>query len=162
MPVRIKAWNAGRLEAKVARVLERAGGVYTEETIVQMASPIWPWSWDTLREESLLMGGEKEDNLPGVIVKAGPRDIVDTGKLIDSITKPLVIRQGGTAKLVIAWTAPYAQRVLEGGVYGPYVNVRGAIVNVGPRPGRNWIQAAYQSKPPAQVFANIWRSFKGT
>ena len=162
MPVRFKSWNANRIEAKVASTLRRAGDLYTEETLAQMANPIWPWNWDTLRETSLLMGGETEAGLPGVIVRAGPRDIVDTGELMDSITPPQVTQDKGAAKLSIVWTAPYARKVLEGGVYGSYVNVRGAIVNVGQRPGRNWIQAAYNSKPPAQVFADIWRSFRGT
>jgi len=162
MAVRITKWNAPKIEEKVADTLLRAGDVYAEETTLQMSNPIWPWFWDTLRAESLLLGGEREPGLPGVIVKTGNRDIVDTGELIDSITAPQVTRGGGAAQLRIAWTAPYSGRVLGGGVYGSYVNVRGAIVNVGNRPGRNWIQAAYKARPPAQVFANIWRSFTGT
>lgn len=162
MPVRFTSWNASRLEAKVASTLGRVAPTYVEETTLQIANPLWNWSWDTLREESLLMGGETEPGLPGVIVRAGRRDIVDTGKLMDSITNPLIVRRGNTASLSIAWTAPYARRVLEGGVYGTYVNVRGEIVNVRNRPGRNWIQAAFETRPPEKVFANVWRSFRGT
>lgn len=156
--VKLTAWNAPKLLNKVVNTLEKAGVVYVEETTLQISNPIWNWNWDTLRAESLLMGGETEPGQPGVIVRAGNRDIVDTGELLDSITAPKVSRDSGTAVLRIAWTAPYSGRVLGGGVYGSYVNVRGQIVNVGNRPGRNWIKAAYDAKPPAQVFANIWRS----
>lgn len=162
MGVRFTRWNASALTAKVATTLGRIAPVYVEETTLQISNPLWDWNWDTLREESLLMGGETEPGLPGVIVKAGKRDIVDTGRLLDSITAPLIVRRGNTATLSIAWTAPYAKRVLEGGVYGTYVNVRGEIVSVGQRPARNWIQAAYDARPPEKAFANAWLKFKAT
>ena len=156
--VKFKQWNAPKFINKVVTALEKVGAVYLEETTLQISNPIWNWNWDTLRAESLLMGGQTEAGKPGVIVRAGNRDIVDTGNLLDSVTAPAVSKSSGQAVLRIAWTAPYAAKVLGGGVYGSYVNVRGQIVNVGNRPGRNWIKAAYAAKPPAQVFANIWRS----
>jgi hypothetical protein len=165
--VRITQWNAGRLLAKVAQTLEKAGPVYQEETIRQMSNPIWQWNWDTKRKVSLLMGGEQQGliggGMSGVVVRAGKRDVVDTGRLLDSITRPFVVRQGSSASLVIAWKAPYARVVLGGGDYGSYTPPgQSEPVRLGQRPARNWIQAAYESKPPDRVFAEIWRSFRGT
>jgi hypothetical protein len=151
-------WNAERLVNKVAETLSVAGPIYQEVSIQQMANPLWNWDWDTLRRQSLLQGGEREPGKPGVIVRAGKRDIVDTGKLLDSIQRPVVVFQPNRISLVIKWTAPYASVVLRGGVYGTYTNIRGQRVSVGRRPARNWIQAAFEARPPAQVFAEIWRS----
>lgn len=156
--VRFNQWNAPKLIKKVAATLEKAGAVYLEETTLQISNPVWNWDWETLRAESLLLGGKREPGKPGVIVGTGRRDIVDTGRLLDSVTRPTVTATTGEAVLRISWTAPYAKKVLGGGVYGTYVNVRGQIVNVGRRPARNWIKAAYAPKPPARVFADIWRS----
>jgi hypothetical protein len=155
---RITRWNGEQLINKVASTLERMGPIYSEAATLQMSNPVWDWQWATLRKTSLLMGGTKESGKPGVIVGPGRRDIVDTGRLLDSITSPRVVRQNGTAALTIGWTAPYAKTVLAGGRYGSYVNVRGEFVNVGQRPARNWIQAAFESRPPAQLFAEIWKS----
>ena len=162
MTVAIKQWNAARLLAKVATTLEKSGAVYSETAVLQMSNPIWDWDWATLRFESLLMGGTREPGRLGVIVGDGPRDIVDTGRLLDSMTKPLVIRERGKASMVIAWTAPYAERVRTGGYYGSYINPRGQEVTVGYRPGRDWIAATFKARPAEQVFVDIWRSFKGT
>lgn len=163
MPTRLefKKWDTEFLGKRAEKVLEKVGPVFAEEATRQMANPIWDWAWATLRFESLLMGGATEPGLPGVVVSPGPRDIVDTGNLMDSMTKPKVIREPNKVSLVISWggsKAPYAQRVLKGGVYGGYINPRGQFVSVGDRPARNWIQAALEAKPAAQVFADIWRS----
>lgn len=156
-PVKVTQWNAARLEAKVSEVLGKTAPTYLTATERLIAAKIWNWNWDTLRFESLLMGGEVTPGLPGVVVLAGKRDIVDTGRLIDSVSKPLVVREGGKATLYIAWRVPYSATVLGGGVYGTYVNARGETVKVGKRPARNWIQAAYKLHPPEKVFAEIWK-----
>lgn len=153
-----KSWNAEQLVAKATDTLTQAGPVYAEATTQLMANPIWNWNWDTLRAQSLLMGGTQEPGKPGVIVRAGKRDIVDTGKLLDSMQTPVVTADGNSAVLSIRWTAPYAKVVLGGGVYGSYTNVRGQRVSVGRRPPRNWIKAAFEARPPERVFAEIWRS----
>ena len=160
-------WQPENILNKVADSLEGAGAVYAQETILQMSNPIWQWNWDTKRKVSLLMGGEQQGSIgggmSGVVVRAGKRDVVDTGRLLDSITRPLVVRQGSSASLVIAWKAPYARVVLGGGDYGSYTPPgQSEPVRLGQRPARNWIQAAYESRPPDRVFAEIWRSFRGT
>jgi hypothetical protein len=160
--VSIKKWNADRLVAKAAQTLSKAAPVYSNQAVLLMSNPIWDWDYSTLRYESLLLGGEKRPGRRGVIVREGPRDIVDTGRLLDSMTKPLVIRQRGSTALVIGWTAPYAKAILLGGDFGSYVNPDGAVVNLGYRPGRNWIAETFKTRPPAQVFSEIWRSYRGT
>ena len=162
MTVRITKWNAARLVAKVATTLEKAGPGYSEQAVLLMSNPIWDWNYSTLRFESLLQGGERRPGRLGVVVQPGPRDIVDTGRLLDSMTKPLVVQERGRTSLRIAWTAPYASKILRGGDFGSYVNPEGAVVNLGYRPGRDWIAETFKTRPPDQVFANVWRSFRGT
>jgi hypothetical protein len=151
-------WNSEQLILKVSSTLAKAGPVYQEVSMLQIANPLWQWNWDTLRSKSLLMGGQTEPGKPGVIVRAGKRDIVDTGNLLDSMQSPVVLKEPNRSSLFIRWTAPYAKVVLGGGVYGKYTNIRGETVRVGRRPPRNWIRAAFEARPPAQVFAEIWRS----
>lgn len=151
-------WKPERILDKVADTLQKAGPIYAEATILQMSNPIWNWQWDTRRRVSLLMGGERQNGVEGVVVRAGRRDIVDTGFLLDSMTQPRVERTRDAISLLIEWKAPYSGRVLAGGDYGSYIPPgQDEPVDLPGRPARNWIQAAYQSKPPLDVFSNIWR-----
>lgn len=158
MTVTFIEWKPERILDKVAQTLEEAGPVYAQATILQMSNPIWNWNWDTRRRVSLLMGGERQQGRPGVIVRAGRRDIVDTGRLLDSMTAPRVVKEQGAVTLQIEWKAPYSGRVLAGGNYGVYTppGQKDAVSMPG-RPARNWIEAAFESKPPLGVFSNIWR-----
>ena len=158
MSVFFAKWTPENIFNKVADSLEKAGTVYEEETILQISNPIWPWNWDTRRRVSLLMGGERTQGAPGVVVRAGKRDIVDTGRLLDSITQPRVVREQDAIVLEIEWRAPYSGRVLAGGNYGSYIppGQRDEVDLPGRLP-RNWIQAAFQNKPPLDVFTNVWR-----
>lgn len=158
MSVFFTDWKPERILDKVAQTLEAAGPVYVEATILQMSNPVWNWNWDTRRRVSLLMGGERQQGQPGVVVRAGRRDVVDTGRLLDSITKPVVVRTKDAITLQIEWKAPYSGRVLAGGNYGKYRPPgQRDTVSMPNRPARNWIEAAFQAKPPMEVFSNIWR-----
>jgi hypothetical protein len=158
MTVTFIEWKPERILDKVADTLEQAGPVYAQATILQMSNPVWNWNWDTRRRVSLLMGGERQQGQRGVVVRAGRRDIVDTGRLLDSMTAPKVVREQGAITLQIEWKAPYSGRVLAGGDYGTYTppGQRDAV-SMPNRPARNWIEAAFQSQPPLDVFSNIWR-----
>lgn len=161
MSIVFTEWKPDRIFDRVADTLQEAGPVYTEATLLQMSNPIWNWQWDTRRRVSLLMGGETQNGVPGVVVRAGRRDIVDTGFLLDSITAPRVERTPDSIKLMIEWKAPYSGRVLAGGDYGSYTPPGQADkVDLPGRPARNWIQAAYESRPPLQVFTNIWKGIR--
>lgn len=158
MSVYFARWQPENIFNKVAEALEQAGSVYAEETVLQMSNPVWQWNWDTRRRVSLLMGGERTRGVPGVVVRAGKRDVVDTGRLLDSMTQPRVVRSQDSIALEIEWKAPYSGRVLQGGDYGVYTPPgQSNAVDVRGRPARNWIEAAFQNKPPLDVFANIWR-----
>jgi hypothetical protein len=93
----------------------------------------------------------------GIRIPEGPRDIVDTGTLLRSQTAPKVTGTATGAELSIKWTAPYSGVVLRGGDYGEYVNPQGRIVDVGEKPGRDWITPTLRNVPAAAIFANAWR-----
>lgn len=158
MSIRFVEWKPERIFDKVAQTLETAGPVYAQATILQISNPVWDWNWDTRRRVSLLLGGERQPGRPGVVVRAGKRDIVDTGRLLDSMTAPKVVRSREAITLQIEWKAPYSGRVLAGGNYGVYTppGQKEAVALPGRLP-RNWIEAAFQSQPPLEVFSNIWR-----
>lgn len=158
MSVFFAKWQPQVIFNKVADSLEQAGATYSEETIRQMSNPIWQWNWDTRRRVSLLLGGERTSGVPGVVVRAGKRDIVDTGRLLDSMTQARVVREQNSIALIIEWKAPYSGRVLQGGDYGTYTPPgQSNSVELPNRLPRNWIEAAFQNKPPLDVFSNIWR-----
>lgn len=92
----------------------------------------------------------------GVLIPAGPRDIVDTGTLLQSQTAPQVQNKSGTYSMQIEWTAPYSGLVLKGGNFGSYINVNGREVTPGIRPGRNWIQASFQAQPFLPFLVERW------
>lgn len=148
---KIIRWNANKILAKVPKVLKEYGDLAAVEAVTQLTTVKWPWDHPTLRFESRLMGGTPVGD--GIFVSAGPRDIVDTGQLLESQQPPVVTNNSMT----ITWTAPYAMRVLIGGSYGEYVNPNGELVQAG-GPARNWIDGTYEALPPRQIFLNIWRS----
>lgn len=157
--MKIIKWNADKILKKPARVLANYGPVISEETHRQMATVQFDWGYDTLRFTSLLMGGIPNPK-GGVIVYAGKRDAVDRGRLMDSITQPQVTTNAGASVLLIKWLAPYAAKVLYGGVYGEYVNPEGDTVDVGLRPGRDWITPALKQQPLLPYFVQQWRALQ--
>lgn len=94
----------------------------------------------------------------GILIPAGKRDAVDTGTLLESQTAPVVTTSGALSVMTIRWTAPYAATVLYGGDYGSYVNVKGRVVNVGQKPGRDWISPAFRAQPFVPFFVARWRA----
>lgn len=160
MSVRITSWNAKKILAKAPRALKEIGPTLWVEAAEQLEQRAYQWDWDTLRKKSLLMGGRPQGN--GVVVDAGLRDIVDTGRLLNSQTQPKVTSTPEGAQLSIEWTAPYSGVVLRGGDYNsagttPYVNPNGEIVeNMDGRPGRNWIKRTFEAQPVRQLFIDAW------
>ena len=148
---KIIRWNANKILAKVPKVLKEYGDLAAVEAVTQLTTVKWNWPHPTLRFASTLMGGTKDAY--GVRIPAGPRDIVDTGNLLESQSPPVVTANSMT----ITWSAPYAMTIIKGGDYGEYINPRGQLVGAG-GPGRNWIRGTYEALPPRQTFLNIWRS----
>lgn len=159
MTLRLVSWNAERILAKAPKALEQLGPVLGEEAQRQIQAVQYDWPNPTLRFTSLGMGG-KPGSRGGVRIEAGPRDIVDTGVLLRSQTPPRVTLTNIGADLTIQWNAPYSGLVLRGGDYGTYVNPVGAIVDVGVKPGRNWIAKTYQAQPVGRLFAEAWQQLR--
>lgn len=187
MTLQFTAWNAERLLAKVKPALEATGQALGEEAKRQLAEVKYDWPNPTLRFTSLNMGGTpggRQGNRfsppttaagarntkgfkqgvqkgsffgRGVRIEAGPRDIIDTGTLLRSQTEPQTQLTEAGAELTIAWNAPYSGVVLRGGDYGEYVNPDGQLVNVGNKPGRDWITPTLRTVPVAKLFADAWK-----
>ena len=151
--LQLKEWNAEKLLAKSERVLEQLGPIYAAEADKQVTSVKWSWPVPVLRFVSLRMGGTPGPK-GGVVVPAGKRDIVDTGRLLASRQEPKV--QNNT--MSIAWQAPYAMNIIKGS-YGPYKTPAGNTV-LPQQIARNWIDATYQALPAVKLFAEKWRVTK--
>jgi len=183
---RITQWNSRRLLERPGLILREYGPVIGDEMKRQMATVQFRWPTNTLRFTSLFMPGfkqrgpgqfsppttqagarntarfkfESQETLisgKGIFIPKGLRDAVDTGELLNSQTLPVVTQNGSATRLRIGWTAPYAATVLYGGDYGSYINVNGAFVDVGQKPGRDWISPALQLYPLRPFFINRWR-----
>lgn len=92
----------------------------------------------------------------GEVASVGKRDLIDTGRLHDSMsvkTKFLATK----SQTVITYRAPYARLVHEGGVIQPYGNNNAAAVIL---PARPWIRSVLQGDGPVphynyrQVYQN--------
>lgn len=157
--LKITKWNADKILARSAQILEDYGPIIAEETQRQISTQKWTWDRGTTRFVSLLQPGTKRGK--GVYIPPGPRDIVDTGELLKSQTAPQVTADGALSVMSIRWTAPYSELVRTGGNFGSYVNVNGVIVTPGNRPGRDWIGAALQARPFKPFFLERWRALSG-
>ena len=147
----LKEWNAEKLLARSTQILEDFAPIIADEARRQISLVQWDWDRGTLRFQSIGGLGRKVGS--GVFVDAGLRDIVDRGGLRNSQQAPQIT--GNT--LSIEWNAPYSGLILNGGNFGNYVNPAGKQVEVGRRPGRNWIAAALKVQPPREFFVTRWR-----
>jgi hypothetical protein len=159
--VQIKSWNAEKLLGRSTQILEDFAPIIAEEARRQIVSPVWSWPNKTFRFKSLYQAGTPITAKSGsaVLIPGPPtkRDIVDRGTLLNSQQAPQV---SGKA-LSIRWTAPYSGLVLAGGNYGSYTNPFGSVVDVGERPARNWISAAYKAEPFLPFFVKRWNELSG-
>jgi len=73
----------------------------------------------------------------GDVAASGLRDIVDTGKLRDSLSLKTTFLKT-KVQTRITYSAPYARLVHEGGLIQPYGNKRAATVQL---PARPWISS---------------------
>ena len=190
MSFRLLSWNAEGVMGRAGKALEAMGPVLGEEAQRQIRAVQYDWPNPTLRFTSLGMGGVPGGRSAGrlsppttaagarntrqfksgvqsgqvlgrgIRIEAGPRDIVDTGALLRSQTAPKIVATATGAELSISWTAPYSGLVLRGGDYGSYVNPVGAIVDVGVKPGRDWITRTFQAQPLGRLFAEAWQKVR--
>lgn len=157
----LKTWNAEALLARSETVLEAFGPVIAQEARRQLTEEKWVWPNPTTRFRSLFQSGKavKSKYGTGVVIPAGPRDVVDTGTLLSS-QQPPVVKNG---VLSIEWTAPYAENVRQGAYnaayYGPLS--RKLVPAPGQKPQRDWIAAALAEKPLKPFFVEKWRELAG-
>lgn len=136
---KIKRWNGNKLLARTARILTDFEPRIAAQLQNEIAKEQFQWPVTTLRKN-------------GRIVEAGPRDIVDTGLLIESQTPGEVIGGGGgVVVLQIAWNAPYSGEVLRGGY------LVGSLRDAYTAPARDWISPALMAQPPRRFFIARWK-----
>jgi len=83
-----------------------------------------------------------------------PRDIVDTGNLLNSQTDPNITSGASYVRLQINWTAKYSKAVLEGNyIVGNLGEGRSYIA-----PGRDWITPALRLQPLLPYFVQRWKA----
>ena len=138
MAVRITRWRADRILAKGPRILNEYGPVIGFQLQQEISKEQFDWPVPTLRKS-------------GQFVARGLRDIVDTGRLLNSQTTPEV---SGTT-LRIAWGAPYSKAVLEGGY------LVGTVRNSYIAPGRDWITPALRERPLLPFLVERWQALAG-
>ena len=142
-----RAMNAALVEGtiKAAAYVQRDLRIALDNA---MNSSTWGWTRDTLRKNGSIAGST--------------RDIVDTGKLRNSLSiKEKNLKTKTT--ISIQYKTPYAALVHYGGVVVPYGNVRAGTVIVPARPwieatlkGTHGIQKFNMSKPMNTGFNEVW------
>lgn len=143
MSFRLVSWNADRLMRRVPRrILTDYGDVLGPQLQNEINSSQFPWPRDTLRKN-------------GRLVKAGKRNIVDTGEFADSQTEPQVSETDSGVQMEIGWTAPYAKDIFSGDT-AEFVGRNGAVRSID-LPGRDWIKPALEAQPFDRYFVQRWR-----
>lgn len=140
--LRITKWNADRILARAAQILDDYGPLISFQLQEEISKDQFDWPVPTRRKS-------------GQFVPAGLRDIVDTGELLNSQTPPEITSGAGYARLKIGWTAPYSGEVLRGGY------LIGTVRNNYVAPGRNWITPALRNKPLLPFFTQRWKALAG-
>ena len=148
MSFRLVSWNADRLLRRVPqRILSDYGDVLGPQLQNEINSSQFPWPRDTKRKN-------------GRLVKAGKRNIVDTGEFADSQTAPQVSEVDTGVQMQIGWTAPYATDIFTGSDSADFISYQGAVT-VGNQPGRDWITPALEAQPFDRYFVQRWREIDG-
>lgn len=137
--IKITKWNAEKLLARSEKILKDFGPIIAEEAKRQITTEKWDWPGPTRRRS-------------GQFVPAGLRDIVDTGKLLNSQSAPRVTQEGALSVLRIEWTAAYAADV----AFQSFVTATGAVAKP-----RNWITASLDAEPFRPFFFERWRALAG-
>ena len=127
--VTIKDWNPRFVQRRTKEFLFEFGPIIGFQLQQEIRDKQFDWPVPTLRKN-------------GQFVPAGLRDIVDTGTLVKSQTRPKILLQGEEVQLQIQWTAPYSKQVLEGGY------LIGTMRNAYLAPQRDWISPAIQKTDP--------------
>lgn len=145
MPVRITRWRGDRILAKVPRILNEYGPRIGFQLQQEISKEQYEWRTKT-KQGGLIVTDRKN----GQSVTT-PRDIVDTGTLLNSQTPAQVSGN----RLRIVWTAPYSRTVLEGQYLVKRFN--GTYI----APGRDWITPALKEEPLLPFLVERWQKLAG-
>jgi cephalosporin hydroxylase len=119
-----------KLNAGITKAFTKTAEVYAEQLQEELDTPQWEWT------------GRKTERENGSIV-GSPRDINDTGELLDS-QQPVVIEEKGDLIIgTIAYECDHAAVVYTGWTDAQEIY-----------PGREWDKAAQENMNVAKHFAN--------
>lgn len=141
--LRVVRWKGDQILARVPRILNEYGPLIGFQLQQEISKPQFEYTDDEGRD---VITRRKSGRVVG-----SPRDIVDTGELLNSQSAPEV--QGST--LTIRWTAPYSRQVLEGGY------VVGTLRNNYVAKPRDWITPALRNRPFVAFFVKRWGELAG-
>lgn len=148
--MRVTAWHADQLQARLGEAVLQYGEILDEQMRLELTARKWIWPERTLRFRSALMGGTPQPR-GGVLIDAGARDIVDTGRLLASQQ----LEYTATGGFRLSWAA-YALNVVQGR-YPRYVNPEGVLATPEQVP-RNFIQSGLAAVPALPFIVQAWRS----
>lgn len=131
--LKITKWNAKEILAKGPRILKDYSVVLGAQLQEEMLTNQFDYPVDTTRKN-------------GAFIKAGKRDIYDTGELIQSQSESVA---GDT--LLIRYSAPYAFEVYQGG----YRVTRADKISY-TAPPRDWVKPALDAKPFDKFVIERW------
>jgi len=137
-------WDLDKLETRIAQILEDYGPLISFQLQEEISKDQFFWPVDTFRG--------KPETINSRLVPRGERDIVDTGKLLNSQGPPEVQKN----RLTIQWTAPYSKAVLQGGY--TVESSRGNYL----APGRDWITPALRERPLLPYLVQRWNQLAGS
>ena len=136
-------WDLAKLEKRVDQILENYGPLISFQLQEEISKDQFVYTNDEGRE---VVTRRKNRQVVG-----SPRDIVDTGQLLNSQTNPDV----GGGVLMIQWRAPYSLAVLRGGY-----TVESQRGNYTAKP-RDWITPALREQPFKPYVLRQWRQLSG-
>jgi hypothetical protein len=137
-------WDLDKLETRIAQILEDYGPLISFQLQEEISKDQFFWPVDTFRGKSGTINPR--------LVPRGERDIVDTGRLLNSQGPPEVQKN----RLTIQWTAPYSKAVLQGGY--TVESSRGNYL----APGRDWITPALRERPLLPYLVQRWNQLAGS
>ena len=132
-------WDLAKLEKRVDQILENYGPLISFQLQQEIRKDQFVYTND---EGDRVVTRRKNRQVVG-----SPRDIVDTGQLLNSQTNPEV----GGGVLMIQWKASYSLAVLRGGY-----TVESQRGNYTAKP-RDWITPALREQPFKPYVLRQWR-----
>jgi hypothetical protein len=124
--VKLDEQAIAKLNEKLTQAFQETVEVYAEQCKAEIQDPKWEWPRQTKRSNGEVVGS--------------PRDILDTGELLESQQDPIFSEDGNAATIV--WTADHAGVVHEGEA--------GTDRTI--KPARPWTETAAEAVDFEQVF----------